>query len=157
MLPACPLTLIPPLCLSVCGRFGLSWESLNKHAYQSVVYMDPMVQNNLPTFISQLRALLSGQDQQLVYADLVRRYLSFDDEMSRAAQQWAAAEARLQEFGQEQATLKAKQRMLREDWELLRAQRKLLQQQVLGQGRRDGRGGGGGSPAAGGRLYGERL
>ncbi|XP_043237970.1 protein FAM193A-like isoform X2 [Amphibalanus amphitrite] len=113
------------------SRFGLSWVSLNKHAYHSVVYMDPMVQNNLPTFISQLRTLLSGQDQHLAYADLVRRYLSFDDEMSRAAQQWAAAEARLQEFGQEQATLKAKQRMLREDLELLRAQRKLLQQQVL--------------------------
>ncbi|XP_037084879.1 LOW QUALITY PROTEIN: protein FAM193A-like [Pollicipes pollicipes] len=114
------------------SRFGLSWESLNKHAYQSVVYMDPMVQNNLPTFISQLRALLSGQEQQRVYADLVRRYLSFDDEMSTVAAQWTAAEARLQEFGQEQATLKAKQRMLREDWELLRAQRKLLQQQAAG-------------------------
>lgn len=97
--------------------------------------MDPMVQNNLPTFISQLRALLSGQQQQRTYADLVRRYLSFDDEMSTVAAQWASAEARVHEFGQEQATLKAKQRMLREDWELLRAQRKLLQQQVLG---RDG-------------------
>lgn len=29
---------------------------------------------------------------------------------------------------QEQATLKAKQRMLKEDWELFKAQRKLIQQ-----------------------------
>jgi hypothetical protein len=33
-------------------------------------------------------------------------------------------------FSQEQATLKAKQRMLREDWELFKAQRKLLQQKM---------------------------
>jgi hypothetical protein len=31
---------------------------------------------------------------------------------------------------QEQATLKAKQRMLREDWELFKAQRKLIQQKM---------------------------
>ena len=33
-------------------------------------------------------------------------------------------------FSQEQATLKAKQRMLREDWELFKAQRKLIQQKM---------------------------
>jgi hypothetical protein len=33
-------------------------------------------------------------------------------------------------ISQEQATLKAKQRMLREDWELFKAQRKLLQQKM---------------------------
>ena len=88
--------------------------------------MDPMVQNNLPTFLSQLRLLLGNQAELKAHSLLVQRYLTFDDEMAAVAAQWAAAEARVQEFGQEQATLKAKQRMLREDCELLRAQRKLL-------------------------------
>lgn len=36
-------------------RFNLTWEELNKHLYQSVVYMDPLIQKSLPIFISQVR------------------------------------------------------------------------------------------------------
>ena len=35
-------------------RFNVTWELLNKHLYQSCVYTDPLVQNNLPVFISQV-------------------------------------------------------------------------------------------------------
>ena len=36
------------------GRFALTWEDFNKHLYQSVIYTDPLIQNNLPIFISQV-------------------------------------------------------------------------------------------------------
>jgi hypothetical protein len=35
-------------------RFNLTWEVLNKHLYQSCVYTDPLVQNNLPHYIGQV-------------------------------------------------------------------------------------------------------
>ena len=36
------------------NRFTLTWEVFNKHLYQSVIYTDPLIQNNLPIFISQV-------------------------------------------------------------------------------------------------------
>lgn len=38
-------------------KFSLTWEVLNKHLYQSCVYTDPLVQNNLPLYIAQVRHL----------------------------------------------------------------------------------------------------
>ena len=32
-------------------RFSLTWDDLNKHLYQSVVYMDPLIQKSLPIFL----------------------------------------------------------------------------------------------------------
>ncbi|PNF31508.1 hypothetical protein B7P43_G00807 [Cryptotermes secundus] len=43
---------------------------------------------------------------------------------------WRDTETLVIEYNQEQATLKAKQRMLREDWELFKAQRKLIHQKM---------------------------
>ena len=37
-------------------RFSLTWEVLNKRLYQSIIYSEPLIQNNLPIFISQVRA-----------------------------------------------------------------------------------------------------
>ena len=36
-------------------RLNCSWEILTKHLYQSVIYQDVAIQNNLPIFISQVR------------------------------------------------------------------------------------------------------
>lgn len=35
-------------------RFNLTWEVLNKYLYQSCVYTEPLVQNNLPHYIEQV-------------------------------------------------------------------------------------------------------
>jgi len=35
-------------------RFSLTWEVLNKHLYQSIIYTDPLIENNLPIFLSQV-------------------------------------------------------------------------------------------------------
>ncbi|KAK7873317.1 hypothetical protein R5R35_011373 [Gryllus longicercus] len=109
-------------------RFNLTWEVLNKHLYQSCVYTDPLVQNNLPLYIGKLRSVLPGESD--VYTELVHRYLVFDDEMTLIGAMWRDTETRIHEYNQEQATLKAKQRMLREDWEFFKAQRKLIHQKM---------------------------
>lgn len=47
--PAIEILLGPQL-----QRFGLTWEILNKHLYQSLVYSHYDVQENLPRFIGQV-------------------------------------------------------------------------------------------------------
>ena len=36
------------------SRFSLTWEVLNKYLHQSIIYSDPIIQNNVPIFISQV-------------------------------------------------------------------------------------------------------
>ena len=35
-------------------RFSVTWDIAVKRVYQDVVYSDPLVQNNLPIFVSQV-------------------------------------------------------------------------------------------------------
>ena len=37
------------------SQFSLTWEVLNKYLHQSIIYSDPIIQNNVPIFISQVR------------------------------------------------------------------------------------------------------
>lgn len=108
------------------NKFNLTWKVLNQHLYQSCVYTDPLVQNNVPVFIAMLSN--ASNDSAEDNKKLVRDFLSFDDEITLVGGMWRDAEARIHQYNQEQATLKAKQRMLKEDWELFKAQRKLIQQ-----------------------------
>ncbi|XP_046488598.1 protein FAM193A isoform X1 [Neodiprion pinetum] len=121
-------SLVEPLENEHLSKFNLTWDCLNKRLYQSCVYADPLVQNNLPPFIGQLRKLLPLKGAE--YQGLVHRYLAFDDEMTRIGDMWPEAERLIDKYNQEQAALKAKQKMLREDWELFKARRKLIQQRM---------------------------
>lgn len=40
------------------NKFNLAWKVLNQHLYQSCVYTDPLVQNNVPVFIALVRNFL---------------------------------------------------------------------------------------------------
>ena len=40
-------------------------------ALQALVYCDPLIQNNLPIFISQLRALYPNKENEDKYTELV--------------------------------------------------------------------------------------
>uniref|UniRef100_A0A1B6DDP5 FAM193 C-terminal domain-containing protein n=1 Tax=Clastoptera arizonana TaxID=38151 RepID=A0A1B6DDP5_9HEMI len=108
-------------------KFNLTWKVLNQHLYQSCVYTDPLVQNNVPTYISML-SNTSNEDAE-ANKKLVRDFLGFDDEITLVGGMWSDVETRIHRYNQEQATLKAKQKMLKEDWELFKATRKLIQQQ----------------------------
>ena len=60
--------------------------------FQAVIYTDPLIQNNLPIFISQLRSLYPNKEHEEKYTDLVRGYLDFDVEMENVAVFWSGSE-----------------------------------------------------------------
>jgi hypothetical protein len=59
---------------------------------QMLVYSDPLIQNNLPIFISQLRALYPNKENEDKYTELVRGYLDFDVEMENVGVFWSGTE-----------------------------------------------------------------
>merc|ERR1719239_442549 len=112
-------------------RFSLTWELLSKHLYQVIVYTDPLIQNNLPIFISQLRALYPNKENEDKYTELVRGYLDFDVEMENVGVFWSGTEALLLEYSQEQQRLREKQKMLKNDWERFKQQRKEIESSLM--------------------------
>jgi len=48
-------------------RFSLTWEVLNKHLYHSIIYADPLIQNNVPIFISQVKTEKNGRLTQVLF------------------------------------------------------------------------------------------
>jgi len=112
-------------------RFSLTWELLSKHLYQLTVYTDPLIQNNLPIFISQLRALYPNKENEDKYTELVRGYLDFDVEMENVGVFWSGTEALLLEYSQEQQRLREKQKMLKSDWERFKQQRKQIESSLM--------------------------
>jgi len=112
------------------SRFSLTWELLNKFLHQSTIYSDPIIQTNVPIFISQLRSLYSDKEHEGKYTELVRGFLDFDVEMSNIVPLWSNSEKLLNEYNKQQAQLRAKQKMLKEDWEKFKAQRRDLKIQM---------------------------
>ena len=82
-----------------------------------MVYCDPLIQNNLPIFISQLRALYPNKENEDKYTELVRGYLDFDVEMENIGVFWSGAEALILDYSRDQQKLREKQKMLKSDWE----------------------------------------
>ncbi|XP_076630622.1 uncharacterized protein LOC143346430 isoform X2 [Colletes latitarsis] len=120
--------LVKPLKDHLC-KFNLSWDCFIKKLYQIYVYDDPLVQNNLPSFIVQLRKLLPLKGTE--YQDLVHRYLSFDEEMTVIGDLWPETEPWMDKYNAEQAVRMTRLRQIREAWELFTASRKLMEQHML--------------------------
>merc|ERR1719295_1758445 len=99
------------------NRFSFTWEVFNKHLYQCVIYADPMIQNNLPIFISQLRSLYPDKEHEAKYTELVRGYLDFDVEMEQVGAFWRHSDSLLKDFNNQQNELRKRQKMFREDLE----------------------------------------
>ncbi|XP_078662935.1 LOW QUALITY PROTEIN: uncharacterized protein LOC144906481 [Branchiostoma floridae x Branchiostoma belcheri] len=114
------------------SKFQLTWEFVNKHLFHSIIYTDPLVQNSVPALITQLRLGAASKESyhEDTYPNVLHRYLKFDDEMTMVQMTWRDCQQLIDEYTEEQATLKAKQRMLKEDWEFFKAQRKLLEAQT---------------------------
>ena len=36
------------------SQFSLTWKLVNQHLYQHIIYQEPLIQNNVPIFISQV-------------------------------------------------------------------------------------------------------
>ncbi len=56
------------------------------------------------------------------YTELVRGFLDFDVEMENIKTFWLNSEALLKEYNLQQDQLRAKQRMLKDDWEKFKAE-----------------------------------
>ncbi|WAR21704.1 F193A-like protein, partial [Mya arenaria] len=93
-------------------RFKVTWDLHNKHLFQSVVFSEPSIKNSLNLLIQQLRIGAASKESysEDTYPNLLHRFLKFEDEMS--------------------VINVLKQKMLREDWEFFKTQRKLLEQSV---------------------------
>ncbi|XP_018316494.1 uncharacterized protein [Mycetomoellerius zeteki] len=115
--------------LKKCLNFNLTWDCFIKKLYQIYVYNDALVQNNLPTFIGQLRKLLPLKGSK--YQALVHRYLSFDDEMTRIGNLWPETEPWMDKYNAEQAVRMTRLRQIREAWELFTATRKFMERSML--------------------------
>ncbi|EGI63275.1 Uncharacterized protein C4orf8 [Acromyrmex echinatior] len=115
--------------LKKCLNFNLTWDCFIKKLYQIYVYNDALVQNNLPTFIGQLRKLLPLKGSK--YQTLVHRYLSFDDEMTRIGNLWPETEPWMDKYNAEQAVRMTRLRQIREAWELFTATRKFMERSML--------------------------
>ena len=85
--------------------------------FKALVYCDPLIQNNLPIFISQLRALYPNKENEDKYTELVRGYLDFDVDMENIGVFWSGAEALILDYSRDQQKLREKQKMLKSDWE----------------------------------------
>ncbi|XP_045190790.2 protein FAM193A-like isoform X3 [Mercenaria mercenaria] len=113
-------------------RFKVTWDLHNKHLFQSIVFSEPSIKNSLNLLISQLRLGAASKESYTedTYPNLLHRYLKFEDEMSVINVVWRDCHQLIESYNEEQSALKLKQKMLREDWEFFKTQRKLLEQQV---------------------------
>lgn len=114
------------------AKFNVTWELHNKHLFQSIAYTEPSIQSSLHLIITQLRLGAASKESynEDTYPNLLHRYLKFDDEMSVISVVWRDSHQLIERYNEEQAALKLKQKMLKEDWEFFKAQRKILEQQV---------------------------
>ena len=83
-----------------------------------------------PIYYFQLRSLYSDKEHEGKYTELVRGFLDFDVEMTNIKSLWSNSEKLLTEYNKQQAQLRAKQKMLKDDWERFKAQRRDLQIQT---------------------------
>ncbi|XP_060085578.1 protein FAM193A-like [Ylistrum balloti] len=114
------------------AKFNVTWELHNKHLFQSIAYTEPSIQSSLHSIITQLRLGAASKESynEDTYPNLLHRYLKFDDEMSVISVVWRDSHQLIEQYNEEQSALKLKQKMLKEDWEFFKAQRKILEQQV---------------------------
>ncbi|KAF3825379.1 hypothetical protein GH733_006013 [Mirounga leonina] len=62
------------------------------------------------------------------YSTLLQRYQQSEEELRRVAEEWLECQQRIDAYVDEQMTMKTKQRMLTEDWELFK-QRRFIEEQ----------------------------
>ncbi|XP_018418782.1 PREDICTED: protein FAM193A [Nanorana parkeri] len=112
-------------------KFQVTWELHNKHLFENLVFSDPLLQNSLPTLVSQLRLGTASHDSysEDMYSTLLQRYLQLEQEMGQIAEEWLECQKRIDNYVDEQMALKTKHRMLKEDWEFYR-QRLFIEEQL---------------------------
>ncbi|XP_074132949.1 protein FAM193A isoform X1 [Sminthopsis crassicaudata] len=112
-------------------KFQVTWELHNKHLFENLVFSEPLLQNSLPTLLSQLRLGTTSHDScsEDMYSTLLQRYQHLEEEMGQVAEEWLECQKRIDDYVDEQMAMKTKQRMLKEDWEFFK-QRRFIEEQL---------------------------
>uniref|UniRef100_A0A2K6PN50 Family with sequence similarity 193 member A n=1 Tax=Rhinopithecus roxellana TaxID=61622 RepID=A0A2K6PN50_RHIRO len=112
-------------------KFQVTWELHNKHLFENLVFSEPLLQSNLPALVSQIRLGTTTHDtcSEDTYSTLLQRYQRSEEELRRVAEEWLECQKRIDAYVDEQMTMKTKQRMLTEDWELFK-QRRFIEEQL---------------------------
>ncbi|XP_036777126.2 protein FAM193A isoform X3 [Manis pentadactyla] len=112
-------------------KFQVTWELHNKHLFENLVFSEPLLQSNLPALVSQIRLGTTTHDtcHEDAYSVLLQRYQSSEEELRRVAEEWLECQKRIDAYVDEQMTARTKQRLLTEDWELLK-QRRVTEEQL---------------------------
>ncbi|XP_015434786.1 PREDICTED: uncharacterized protein LOC107190491 [Dufourea novaeangliae] len=105
-----------------------TWDCFFKKLYQIYVYDDPLVHNNLSTFIIQLRKLLPLKGTK--YQGLVHRYLAFDDKMTKIRDLWPDTEPWMDKFNAVQAVHMTRLRKIRKPCESFPVPRKFIEHRM---------------------------
>ncbi|XP_013208779.2 protein FAM193A isoform X4 [Microtus ochrogaster] len=112
-------------------KFQVTWELHNKHLFENLVFSEPLLQSNLPALVSQIRLGTTTHDtcSEDTYSTLLQRYQRSEEELRKVAEEWLECQKRIDAYVDEQMTMKTKQRMLTEDWEIFK-QRRLIEEQL---------------------------
>ncbi|XP_076992359.1 protein FAM193A isoform X2 [Tamandua tetradactyla] len=115
-------------------KFQVTWELHNKHLFENLVFSEPLLQSNLPTLVSQIRRGTATQDacREDAYSTLLQRFHRSEEELRRVAEEWLECQKRIDDYVDEQMTMKTKQRILTDDWELFK-QRRFIEEQLTNQ------------------------
>uniref|UniRef100_A0A671KQ73 Protein FAM193A-like n=1 Tax=Sinocyclocheilus anshuiensis TaxID=1608454 RepID=A0A671KQ73_9TELE len=113
-------------------KFQVTWELHNKHLFENLVFSEPILHNSLPALVAQLRQGTTSHDSysEDMYRTLLERYHQLDQEMSAVALEWLECEKRIDDYVDEQMSLRTKQRMLKEDAEIFK-QKIFFEEQFL--------------------------
>ncbi|XP_067415028.1 protein FAM193A isoform X2 [Emydura macquarii macquarii] len=111
-------------------KFQVTWELHNKHLFENLVFSEPLLQNSLPTLMSQLRLGTTHDScSEDMYSTLLQRYHQLEQEMGQVAEAWLECQKKIDDYVDEQMAMKTKQRMLKEDWEFFK-QRRFIEEQL---------------------------
>ncbi|XP_031294526.1 protein FAM193A isoform X1 [Camelus dromedarius] len=112
-------------------KFQVTWELHNKHLFEDLVFSEPLLQSSLPALVSQIRLGTTTHDtcSEDAYSTLLQRYQHSEEELRGVAEEWLECQKRIDAYVDEQMTLKTKQRVLTEDWELFK-QRRFVEDQL---------------------------
>uniref|UniRef100_A0A672PK00 Family with sequence similarity 193 member A n=1 Tax=Sinocyclocheilus grahami TaxID=75366 RepID=A0A672PK00_SINGR len=113
-------------------KFQVTWELHNKHLFENLVFSEPILHNSLPALVAQLRQGTTSRDSysEDMYHTLLERYHQLDQEMSAVALEWLECEKRIDDYVDEQMSLRTKQWMLKEDAEIFK-QKRFFEEQFL--------------------------
>ncbi|XP_004624663.1 protein FAM193A isoform X2 [Octodon degus] len=112
-------------------KFQVTWELHNKHLFENLVFSEPLLQSNLPALVSQIRLGTTTHDtcSEDTYSTLLQRYQRSEEELHKVAEEWLECQKRIDAYVDEQMTMKSKQRVLTEDWEIFK-QRRFIEEQL---------------------------